>query len=311
MNYVIQNPTALEEKAIRPLGLLAVSLICCVSVMYFAALLCLIIAAAIFLALRAVWLRGLCSLSSQHGPQSVACHACQSVLGKMTKVGGAMHRDRYLCSRCLPKITEFRAIIALTLLLSCFSVDAAKPESLTYKIGGRRYVILTPNSQLWSVVEFARVAKADGDKLFIDGKEVRRARVRGDSYDKFGRNYLVIVMRTGKRLNPPPPVVFPIPPAAPSKSMFKSSKTMPPPPATITLGWDDVPGAVPGGWGSGPTIMPDGGTKFWVVYASRDNVAWKPVATTETNRVTIGTVWPHEFYRVHWRGQGEPAWRWP
>ena len=205
-----------------------------------------------------------------------------------------------------------RLIPILLLLLTLPAQAASKPEPLSYKLGGRRYVILTPNSQLWSVVEFARVAKADGDKLFIDGKEVRRARVRGDSYDKFGRNYLVIVMRTGKRLNPPPPVVFPVPPAAPSKSMFKPSKTMPPPPLTITLGWDDVPGAIPAGWGATDLVMmPDGGPKFWTVHASRDLVRWRTVAVTTTNRVTIGTVWANEYYRTHWRGIGAPMEAWP
>lgn len=222
--------------------------------------------------------------------------------------------------------------LLLTLLLLVSVAQAAKVEPLTYKVGGRRYVIALPDQQLWSVAEVARAVQwHEAGKLFIGGQEIRQSRVRGGAGDRTNRNYLVTVMRTGKRLSPgekyfvrPDPWAkvgkgaeekggkgAPMPP----KSMARSLSPLPPfssaAPLTHTLTWDDATGATPGGWGNGPLAMPDGGPKFWTVYASRDGREWRPVATTETNRVTLGTPWPHEFYRVHWRDEGAPAWRWP
>jgi hypothetical protein len=218
-------------------------------------------------------------------------------------------------------------ILAIVLLAdTLLALAAPKPEPLTYKSGGRRYVITLPNTQLWSQSEVARsVQWHEAGKLYIDGKEIRQARLRGEAGDRTNRNYLVTVVRTGKRLSPseryfvrpdpwthrpaPPTPVSIAPARAPAKLALPSKSLQAP--STMLLSWQDVAGATPGGWGTGPLMMPDGGPRFWVVYCSQDGATWKPLTVTETNSIVIGTPWPQEFYRVHWRDEGAPVWRWP
>ena len=93
--------------------------------------------------------------------------------------------------------------LLLTFLLLATVAQAAQVEPLTYRQGGRRYVIALPDSQLWSVAELARAVQwHEAGKLFIGGQEIRQARVRGSAGDRTNRNYLVTVIRTGKRLSP-------------------------------------------------------------------------------------------------------------
>lgn len=216
-------------------------------------------------------------------------------------------------------------ILSLVLLLAMAGAEAAKkPEPLTYTLSGKRYTILLPNSQLWSEHEWAMagVRGKTADEVLIAGKAVRRARVRGMDGDRTNRNYLVIVMRTGKRLSPLPKyfvrpdpwmgrVITPAPPIPPAAAPMKSKPKVMTAPTTILLTWDDMPGAVPGGWGDGPLIMPDGGTRFWTVYCSSDARTWRPLDVVETNRCVVGLVRDAEFYRVHWRDEGSPSWVFP
>ena len=221
------------------------------------------------------------------------------------------------CRRC-----GGTGLMALMLLAAVSAEAAKKPEPLTYKIGGRRYVITLPNTQLWSVSEVARAVQwHKAGELTIDGQAIRQVRVRGVDGDRTNRNYLVIVMRTGKRLSPPPKYFVrpdpwgqaapPIPPAALAyRAPAKSSKSMAPP-ATLTLRWSDVPGAVPGGWGTGPSMMPDGGTKFWTIYSSTNLRDWRVRDVVEATSYTVPMVGAAEFFRVHWRDDGSPSWVWP
>lgn len=214
----------------------------------------------------------------------------------------------------------------LMLLLLCFTLSASaasKPEPLTYKLGGRRYVIALPEKQLWSVSEVAQAASGHASgTLFIDGKEVRQARVRGQAGDRIGRNYLVVIMRTGKRLTPEPrymvrPDPFisrPLPPSPPKSSALSPRKATTAfslsAPVSLRLAWDNVSGGQPGGWGAGPEIMPDGGTRFWTVYSSTNLSSWTFCDTVTTNSFQFESInTPALFFRVHWRDEGAPAWR--
>jgi len=212
-------------------------------------------------------------------------------------------------------------------LLLCLTAtaQAAKPEPLSYKLGGRRYVIAVPDRQLWSQSEVARAVQwHKAGELSIGGQAVRQARVRGVAGDRTNRLYLVVVIKTGKRLSPEArymvrpdpwasvPVAAPMPPAAAKTLAAPKSASKAAMPLTVTLTWADVPGAVPAGWGATALVMmPDGGPKFWTVSASRDLRAWRTVAVTETPSAVIDSVWPAEFYRVQWRGEGSPAEVWP
>ena len=228
---------------------------------------------------------------------------------------------------CLSGRSGLRARLCLgALLMMATAAEAAKkPEPLTYKSGGRRYVITLPDSQLWSQSEVARAVQwHKAGELSIGGQAIRQARVRGVAGDRTNRLYLVVVIKTGKRLSPEArymvrpdpwpsvPVAAPMPPQATKTLSSAKSGANAAQPLTVTLTWADVPGAVPAGWGATALVMmPDGGPKFWTVSASRDLRAWRTVAVTETPSAVIGSVWPAEYYRVHWRGEGAPAEVWP
>lgn len=207
----------------------------------------------------------------------------------------------------------------LAAVLLALTASAAKPEPLTYKLGGRRYVIAVPDRQLWSVSEVAQAASGHASgTLFIGGKEVRQARVRGDSGDRTNRNYLVVVMRTGKRLSPearymvrPDPFVrsaLPLPPATAVRSKAAPAKSSPL--QFLTLSWPDVPGWYALPWSPVP-IMPDGGPRWWQVLRSADLRTWRVADIVATNRAVLPMLHPQEYFRVDFRGAGAPREVWP
>lgn len=219
-------------------------------------------------------------------------------------------------------------LLVLTLLLLVSVAQAAKVEPLTYKVGGRRYVIALPDQQLWSVAEVARAVQwHEAGKLFIGGQEIRQSRVRGGAGDRTNRNYLVTVMRTGKRLSPearyfvrPDPWAkaakterekvgkgesgqgsLPVPPKSLARSLSHFPTFPPAAPRILTLTWPDATGAVPGGWGNGPLMMPDGGPRFWGVFSTEDFTAWQFENRVTEPSCTVTSSSPHRFYVVRWR----------
>ena len=212
--------------------------------------------------------------------------------------------------------------LLLTLLLLVSVAEAAKPEPLTYKLGGRRYVIALPDSQLWSQSEVARAVQwHEAGKLFIGGQEIRQARVRGEAGDRTNRNYLVTVVRTGKRLSPaekyfvrPDPWAragkgaegkggqgAPMPPKSLARSLSPFLPFSPAAPITLHLTWPDVTGYIPGGWGNGPLMMPDGGPRFWGVFSTEDFAAWQFENRVTEPSCTVTSASPKRFYVVRWR----------
>lgn len=215
---------------------------------------------------------------------------------------------------------RFLAILFLFLTLSA---QGAKPEPLSYSIWGKRYYVPVPERQLWSqheVAMFSMTSPADPSRRWLRGVEFKQARVRGAAGDTNGHNYLVVAVKSGKRVLTPtewkarkPKVgkwvsgkVSGAP--APSKAM---ARTLPPThslaypltaPVILHLTWPDTTGHVPGGWGNGPMVMPDGGPRFWGVYSTEDfRTEQFENRVTEPSCTVTGAV-PHRFYVVRWRG---------
>lgn len=242
---------------------------------------------------------------------------CRALMAACWQVGAAVWRRCGWCSCFLAGLLALNA-------------EAAKPEPLTYKVGGRRYVITVPDKQLWSQAEVARsVQWHRAGELTIGGQAIRQARVRGEAGDRTNRLYLVTVIKTGKRLSPDPKyfvrpdpwagkavsgsvgewVSGPLPPKALSRPPTHSLTHSPAAPVSLTLTWPDVAGWYSHPWSNTP-VAADGGTRFWTVLSTEDFRTWRVADVVDTNRCVVTSTNQAMFYLVQWRNNG-PVWSWP
>lgn len=210
---------------------------------------------------------------------------------------------------------------AAAILLLLVTLSAGALEPLSYSLWGKRYYVPQPERQLWSqheVAQFSMTSPADPSRRWLRGYEFKQARVRGAAGDTNGHNYLVVAIKTGARIITPTEFaakrnkggkgekgkgsLATVNAVATARSLSPFLPFSPAAPVVLHLSWPDVTGYTPGGWGSGPMVMPDGGPRWWGVYSTDDFRTERfENRVTEPSCTVTGAV-PHRFYVVRWRG---------